>query len=247
MMFIKIVVSFWIKISFIEKQKNDVDDVIFSSINVCWASTSSSLRVVCWIFLKFIECKIDFVRHKFEILSFSIILILHWNDQIEWLFSQLTHFFLFIDILHVESLSDSTQTEHRRSCRQILSMWSYRWQLKHCLIRQLLINSSQNIYVYSCKRSSFIKRLICSTLWIFTINDDNFFVSLITLFDQIIFAIRKLECKISFCFSMRRIIFCWLLVCTSITRISWINISKILDIAYVDEATFFIKELLIII
>jgi hypothetical protein len=78
---------FLIKISFIEKHKDDVNDVIFSSLNVCWASTSSSLNVVCWIFLKFIECKIDFVRHMFEILSFSITLILHWNDQIEWLFS----------------------------------------------------------------------------------------------------------------------------------------------------------------
>jgi hypothetical protein len=68
---------FWIKISFIKKQKNDVDNVIFSQLNVCWASTSNSLNVVCWIFLKFIECKIDFVRHMFEFLSFSIILILH--------------------------------------------------------------------------------------------------------------------------------------------------------------------------
>jgi hypothetical protein len=241
-MLFKIVVFFWIKTSFIEKQKNDVDDVTFSSINACWAQTSNFLKIVCWIFLKFIECRIDFVRHMFEILFFSITLTLHWNDQIEWLLSQLTHFFLFIDILHVESLCDSTQTEHRRSCRQILSMWSYRWQLKHCLIRQLLTNSSQNICVYSCKRSSLIKRLICSTLWIFTINDDSSFSSLMTLLDQTILAIRKFECKISFCFSMRRIIFCWLLVCTSITRISWVNISKILDIAYVDEATFFIKN-----
>jgi hypothetical protein len=77
MMFFKIVVFFWIKIFFIEKQKNNVDDVISSSLNVCWESTSNSLNVVCWIFLKFIECKIDFVRHMFEILFFSIILILH--------------------------------------------------------------------------------------------------------------------------------------------------------------------------
>jgi hypothetical protein len=182
-MFFKIVIFFWITISFIEKQKDDVDDVIFSSFNVCWASTSSSLKVVYWISLKFIECRIDFVRHMFEILFFSIILILHWNDQIKWLLSQLTYFLLFIDILHVESLCDLTQTEHRRLCRQILSMWSYRWQLKHCLIWQLLTNSSQDICVYSCKRSSFIKRLICSALWIFTINDDNSFFSLMTLFD----------------------------------------------------------------
>jgi hypothetical protein len=164
MMFFKIVVFFWVKISSIEKQKKNVDDVIFSRMSVCLASTSSSLNVVCCIFLKFIECRIDFVRHMFEILSFSAILILHWNDQIEWLFSQLTHFLLSIDILHVKSLYDSTQIEHRRSCRQILSMWSYRWQLKHCLIRQLLTNSSQNICEYSCKKSFFIKRLICSAL-----------------------------------------------------------------------------------
>jgi hypothetical protein len=245
-MLFKIVFFFWIKIYFIEKQKNDVDDVISFRLNVCWASSTNFLNVVCCIFLKFIECKIDFVRHMFEILFFSITLILHWNDQIEWLSSQLTHFFLSIDILHVESLCNSTQIEHRRSCRQILSMWSYRWQLKHCLIRQLLTNNSQNICEYSCKRSSFISRLICSALWVFIINEDNSFFSLMTLFDQTILAIRKLECKISFCFSMRRIISCWLFICTSITRISWINISKILDIAYADEATFFIKKLLII-
>ncbi len=67
-----------------------------------------------------------------------------------------------------------------------------------------------------------------------------------TLFDQIILAIRRLECKISFWFSMRRMIFCWLFICTSIIRILWVNISKILDIVYVDEATLFIKELLIV-
>jgi hypothetical protein len=220
MMLFRIVVFFWIKISFIEKQKDDVDNVTFSSINACWASTSNSLKVVYWISLKFIECKIDFVRHMFEILSFSITLTFHWNNQIECLFSQLTHFLLFIVILHVESLCDSTQTEHRYSCWQILSMWSYRWQLKHCLIRQLLTNNSQDICVYSCKKSSLIKRLICSALWIFIINDDNSFSSLMTFFDQTTLTIRKLECKISFCFSMRRIIFCWLLVCTLITRIS---------------------------
>jgi hypothetical protein len=37
-----------------------------------------------------------------------------------------------------------------------------------------------------------------------------------------------------------------LIICISITLISWINISKIFDIIYVDEAIFFIKELLII-
>ncbi len=163
-MYFKIVISFWIKISFIKKQKDDVDDVIFSELNICWTSTSSSLSIVYWIFLKFIECKINFVRHMFEILSFSIILTLHWNNQIEWLSLQLTHFLLSTNILHVELLCDSTQTEHRRSCREILSMWSYRWQLKHYLIRQLLTNNSHEIYKYSCKNSFFIRRLICSTL-----------------------------------------------------------------------------------
>jgi hypothetical protein len=134
--------------------------------------------------------------------------------------SQLAYFLLLIDILHVESLCDSTQIEHRLSYWQILSMWLYRWQLKHCLIRQLLTNNSQDICEYSCKKSSFIKRLICSALWIFTINEDNSFSSLMTFFDQIILAIRKFECKVSFCFLMRRIISYWLLVCTSIIRIS---------------------------
>jgi hypothetical protein len=83
-------------------------------------------------------------------------------------------------------------------------------------------------------------------LWIFAINDDNSFFSLMTFFDQITFAIRKLKCKISFCFSMRRIIFCWLIIYTSIRRIFWVNISKFLDIAYIDETTFFVKELLIV-
>jgi hypothetical protein len=46
-----------------------------------------------------------------------------------------------------------------------------------------------------------------------------FFSSLMTFFDQIIFAIRKFECKILLCFSIRRIIFCWLIIYTSITRI----------------------------
>jgi hypothetical protein len=48
---------FWIKTSFIEKQKDDVDDVISSSLKIYWASTSSSLNVVCWIFLKLIEAE----------------------------------------------------------------------------------------------------------------------------------------------------------------------------------------------
>jgi hypothetical protein len=131
---------------------------------------------------------------------------LKWSDRM--IVFTINTFFLSIDILLIKSLCDSTHAEHRRSYRQILSMWSYRWQLKHCLIRQLLTNSSQDICEYSCKRSSLMKQLICSTLWIFTINDDYSFFSLMTLFDQIILAIRKLECKISFCFSMRRIIFC---------------------------------------
>jgi hypothetical protein len=83
MMFFKIVIFSWVKISFIEKQKNDVDDVISSSLNVCWASTSNSLNVVYWIFLKFIECQIDFVRHMFEILFFFcyFVFALKWSNR----------------------------------------------------------------------------------------------------------------------------------------------------------------------
>jgi hypothetical protein len=120
-MFFRIVVFFWIKISFIEKQKNDVDDVIFSRLKVCWALTSSSLNVVCCIFLKSIECRIDFVRHMFEILSFLITLILHWNDQIEWLFSKLTHFFcrsIFCTLNHYAIRRRLNIVAHvDRSCR----------------------------------------------------------------------------------------------------------------------------------
>jgi hypothetical protein len=141
--FLKSSFFFWIKTFFIKKQKNHVDDVIFSSLNVCWALTLNLLNVVCWIFFKFIECKIDLMRHMCDILSFFIILTLHWNDQIEWLFSQLTHFLLSSNILHVELLCDSTQIKHRRLRRQILLIWSYRWQSKHYLTRQLLTNNSQ--------------------------------------------------------------------------------------------------------
>ncbi len=181
-----------------------------------------------------------------EILFFFVTFILHWKDQIEWLFSQLTHFLLFIETLHVESSCDLAQTEHRLSCLQILSIWSYRWQLKHCLILQLLTNNSHEICEYSCKRSSLIRRFVCFALCVFTIKDDNFFLSLIALLDQTTFAMRKLECKISFCFSIHWMIFCWLVVCTSITRTSWASISNVLSVAYVDEATCFISELLIV-
>ncbi len=240
------VFSFWIKIVFIEEQENDIDDVIFSWTNVDWASMSNRRKVACWTFLNSIECSIDFVRHMSEILFFSVILILHWKDQIEWLLSQLTHFLLFIETLHVESLCDFAQIEHRLSCLQILSIWSYRWQLKHCLILQLLTNNSHEICEYSCKKSSLIKRFVCFALCVFTIKDDSFFSSLIALFDQTTLAMRKFECKISFYLSIRWMIFCWLIVCTSITRTSWISISNVLNVAYVDEVTCFINELLII-
>ncbi len=182
----------------------------------------------------------------FEILFFSVIFILHWKDQIEWLLSQLTHFLLFIETLHVESSCDFAQTEHRFSCLQILSIWSYRWQLKHCLILQLLTNNSHEICEYSCKRSFLIRRFVCFAMCFFTIKNDSFFFSLIAFLDQITFAMRKLECKISFCFSIRWMIFFWLIVYTSITRTSWVSTSNVLSVAYADEATCFINELLIV-
>ncbi len=151
-MFFKISIFFWVKISFIEKQNDDVDDVISLRMNVCWITTSSLLKIVRDVSFEFVEYKIDFMRHISKILFFFAILILHWKNQIKWLFSQLTHFLLSIDILHAKSLCDSEQIEHRFSYRQILSICSYFWQLKHCLILQLLTNSSQIICVYSWSR-----------------------------------------------------------------------------------------------
>ncbi len=181
-----------------------------------------------------------------EILFFSVTLILHWKDQVEWLLSQLAHFLLSTETLHVESSCGFAQTEHRLSCLQILSIWSYRWQLKHCLILQLLTNNSHEICEYSCRRSSLIRRFVCFALCVFTIKDDSFFSSLIALLDQATFAMRKPGCKVSFCLSIRWMIFCWLDVCTSITRTSWASISNVLSVAYADEATCFISELLIV-
>jgi hypothetical protein len=51
--------------------------------------------------------------------------------------------------------------------------------------------------------------LICSALWVFTINEDSSFPSLMALLGQATLAIRRPGCKVSFCFSMRRIISCW--------------------------------------
>ncbi len=120
----------------------------------------------------------------------------------------------------------------------------------------LTIKALLNSTIVNKQLAKYLRVLVQKIVFYQTINSFNavnlhnqwwqFFFSLMTLLDQITFAIRRFECKISFCFSMRRIIFCWLFVCTSITHTSWVNISKILDIAYADEATFFIKELLIV-
>ncbi len=45
---------------------------------------------------------------------------------------------------------------------------------------------------------------------------------------------------------MRFIIFCWFFVWTSTTRTSWVNTSKILKTAYIDDVTCFNNELLIV-
>jgi hypothetical protein len=157
-MFFKAFAIFWNKI---EKEHEDVCDVSTLWLDVVLTSTS---RWVSVDLIVITECKIDFVFQIVAILFFSVILILHWNDQIEWLSSQLTHFLLFVEILHVSSLCCSKQTEHRRSYRQTLTMWSYRWQLKHCLIRQLLTKSSHVTNVYSFNRSFLINLFDCSAL-----------------------------------------------------------------------------------
>jgi hypothetical protein len=78
------------------------------------------------------------------------------------------------------------------------------------------------------------------------INDVNSLLLLLTLFDQIILTIFNLEWNVLFCFSILLMIFCWLIVWTSITRISWINILNVLRIKYVDEIIFLAKISLII-
>ncbi len=56
---------------------------------------------------------------------------------------------------------------------------------------------------------------------------------LLTLLNQIILTIFNFECNVSFYFSILRIVFYWLIVCTSTTRTSWINVSNVLRIMYV--------------
>ncbi len=68
----------------------------------------------------------------------------------------------------------------------------------------------------------------------------------LTLLNQIILTIFNLECNVSFCFSILRIVFCWLIVYTSTTRTLWVNISNVLRIMYIDDAMFFAKISLII-
>jgi hypothetical protein len=77
MMLFKISIFFWVKISSIEKQNDDVDDIISLRMNVCWITTSSLLKIVRDVFFEFVEYKIDFVRHISKILFFFAILILH--------------------------------------------------------------------------------------------------------------------------------------------------------------------------
>ncbi len=69
---------------------------------------------------------------------------------------------------------------------------------------------------------------------------------LLTLLDQIILTIFNFECKISFYFLIWRIVFCWLIVLTSITRTLCVNISNVLRTMYVDDAMLLAKISLII-
>ncbi len=73
-----------------------------------------------------------------------------------------------------------------------------------------------------------------------------FFSLLLTLFDQITRVILSLECNVSFCFFIRQMIFCWLIVATSIMHTSCVNTSNVLSKTYVEKTIFFINELLIV-
>ncbi len=81
MMFFKAFAIFWNKS---EKKQKNVCDVSTFWFDVVLTLTSRWMNVD---FIVIIECKIDFVFQIVVILSFSVILILHWNDQIEWLSS----------------------------------------------------------------------------------------------------------------------------------------------------------------
>jgi hypothetical protein len=144
-----------------KKKQEKVCEMTILWLNITLTSS------VCWVIVdssEIIECKIDFVFQIFAILFFSAILILHWNDHVEWLSLQFAHLRRFINALQMMSLCDSKQTKHRFSYRQTLIMCSYRWQLKHCLIRQLLIKSSHVTCVYSFIKSFLINRFDCFAL-----------------------------------------------------------------------------------
>jgi hypothetical protein len=149
-MFFKTFAIFWNKI---EKKQENVCNVSILWLDVALTSISRWMNVDL---IMIIECKINFVFQIVAILFFFIILILHWNDQIEWLSLQLAHFLLFVEILHVFSLCCLKQIEYRRSYWQTLIMWSYYWQLKHCLIQQLLTKNSHVTCVYSFNKSFLI-------------------------------------------------------------------------------------------
>ncbi len=76
MMLFKAFVILWDKI---EKEQENVCNVSIP-FDVVLTSISRWMNVD---FIVIIECKIDFVFQIVAILFFSVILILHWNDQIE--------------------------------------------------------------------------------------------------------------------------------------------------------------------
>ncbi len=126
-----------------------------------------------------------------------------------------------------------------RSCRcdHIFDSWNTAWFCNYWqTIRKTFVYNHAKNRFWSNDQSA--RRCKLSRLMMII-----FFSLLTTFFDHAILTIFKLECKISFCFFMRRMIFCWFVVWTSTTRTSWINISKILDITYVDEITCFNDEL----
>ncbi len=89
---------FWDKV---EKEQKKFCDVFVFWLNIVITFFFRRMNVELDAVIK---CKIDFVFQIFAIFFFFVTLILHWNDQTKWLFSQLTHLRLFVNALHATSL-----------------------------------------------------------------------------------------------------------------------------------------------
>jgi hypothetical protein len=141
--------------------------------------------------LRVFKCKMSLAfQISFSLFS-SFLRILHWNDQTKCLFEQLTHFLLFVVIVHVTLLCASTHKAHFLLYLYILLIWSYRWQLKHCINLQIFSNNSHVICVYSWSQPSLIKRLTVSKLYTSIINNENNLIWFIAFLNHVMRVICK--------------------------------------------------------